>query len=192
MESSAHGLSGIDLARLEAELEAHRGRVNYVAVTGVSNVTGVVNPVHDIARIAHQHDALVVVDAAQMAAHVPIRMAGGGDPAEALDVIAFSGHKVYAPGSPGVVVALAELFADIEPDEVGGGMVDHVWLDRYEVTKRLPDREEPGTPNIAGAIGLAAALHALRRIGMEKVHIEERRLMEYALRELGTVPGLVI
>jgi selenocysteine lyase/cysteine desulfurase len=90
------------------------------------------------------------------------------------------------------VVALAEIFADVEPDEVGGGMVDRVWLDRYEISDRMPDREEAGTPNIAGAIGLAAALHALSRIGMENVLAEEQRLMQYALRELASVPRLVI
>lgn len=191
-EPAGRSLGGIDMAQLRAVLDAHGSRVNYVAITGVSNVTGVLNPIHEIAALAHRHGALVVVDAAQMAAHVPIRMSGHADPARDLDVLVFSGHKVYAPGSPGVVVARQDLFADVEPEEVGGGMVDAVWLDRYTVSGRFPDREEAGTPNVSGAIGLAAALYALQAVGMEVIAEEERRLMAYALRGLATVPGIFL
>ena len=161
-------------------------------MTGVSNVTGIVNPVHEIARIAHRHDALIVVDAAQMVAHMPIQMSGHADCADDLDVIAFSGHKVYAPGSPGVVVARSSLFSSIEPVEVGGGMVDGVWVDRYTPTQRMPDREEAGTPNIPGAIGLGAALYTLQRIGMENIQAEEELLLEGLLRRAKMIPGLLV
>jgi len=189
---SGRSLGGIDMNRLHAVLESHGSRVNYVAVTGVSNVTGYVNPIHDIAALAHRHGALIVVDAAQMIAHVPVRVSGAGDSDRDLDVLVFSGHKVYAPGSPGVVVARRDLFAAVEPDEVGGGMVDTVWLDRYTVSERFPDREEAGTPNVPGAIGLAAALYALQGAGMEAIAAKERELMGYALRRLSGVPGIVI
>lgn len=191
-EPSGRSLGGVDMNRLRAVLEAQGARVNYVAVTGVSNVTGYVNPIHDIAALAHRHGALVVVDAAQMIAHAPVRVSGDSDPARDLDVLVFSGHKVYAPGSPGVVVARHELFAAVEPDEVGGGMVDRVMLDRYTVSERFPEREEAGTPNIPGAIGLAAALYALQGIGMERIAAKERELMRHALRRLSGVPGIVI
>lgn len=191
-EPSGRSLGGIDMAQLRAVLQSHGKRVNYVAITGISNVTGYVNPVHDIAALAHRHGALVVVDAAQMVAHAPVRMNGEGDPARELDVLVFSGHKVYAPGSPGVVVARQDLFAGVEPEEVGGGMVETVWLDRFTVSERFPDREEAGTPNIPGAIGLAAALYALQGVGMEAIAAEERELMRYALRRLSDVPGIVI
>ena len=186
------GLGAVDLGQLERELQAQCGRVNYVAVTGVSNVTGIVNPVEEIARIAHRYDALIVVDGAQMTAHVPLQMSGHADPAEDLDVLAFSGHKVYAPGSPGVVVARSSLFSSIEPVEVGGGMVEGVWVDRYVPTQRMPDREEAGTPNITGAIGLGAALYTLQRIGMKNVQAEEERLLEYLLSRLAEIPGLIV
>lgn len=192
MEAAANSLGAVDLEGLARTLEAHGPRVNYVAITGVSNVTGIVNPIHDIAALAHRHGALVVVDAAQMVAHAPVQMSGHADPLRDLDVLIFSGHKIYAPGSPGVVVARRELFAGVEPDEVGGGMVDTVWLDRYTVSERFPDREEAGTPNIAGAIGLAAALHALRAIGMETLAAEESRLVSYALHRLQSVPGITV
>lgn len=191
-EPSGGSLGGIDLDRLTAILEANGSRINYVAVTGVSNVTGYVNPIHDIAALAHRHGALVVVDAAQMIAHAPVRVTGDADSARDLDVVVFSGHKVFAPGSPGVVVARRDLFAAVEPDEVGGGMVDTVWLDRYTVSSRFPEREEAGTPNIPGAIGLAAALYALKQVGMERIAADERELMAYALRKLSAIPGILI
>ncbi|MCC7079673.1 MAG: aminotransferase class V-fold PLP-dependent enzyme [Burkholderiales bacterium] len=185
-------LGSIDVARLEELLRSHGSRVNYVAVTGVSNVTGIVNPIHDIAAMAHRHGALIVVDAAQMAAHLPIRMCDHADASQDLDVVVFSGHKVYAPGSPGVVVARQSLFAGIEPQDVGGGMVDTVWVDRYTVSDRFPDREEAGTPNITGAIGLASALYALDRVGMATIAEEEEALVSYALGKLERVPDIVI
>lgn len=191
-EPSGRSLGGVDMNRLRAVLETHGARVNYVAVTGVSNVTGYVNPIHDIAALAHRHGALVVVDAAQMVAHAPLSVSGDSDPARDLDVVVFSGHKVYAPGSPGVVVARRDLFAAVEPDEVGGGMVDTVMLDRYTVSQRFPEREEAGTPNIAGAIGLAASLCALQGIGMELIAAKEREIMSHALRRLSAVPGITI
>lgn len=191
-EVSGGSLGRVDLVQLERALEAHAGKVNYVAITGVSNVTGIINPVHEAAVLAHKHGACIVVDAAQMAAHVPIRMSGHADPARDLDALVFSGHKVYAPGSPGVVVARMDLFSGVEPQEVGGGMVDAVWTDRYSVSERFPDREEAGTPNIPGAIGLAAALYALHRIGMKEIAEDEDRLIEYAIEQLAGVPGIVL
>ncbi len=189
---AAHSLGCVDLARMEQALQEHAGRVNYVAITGVSNVTGIINPIHAVAEMAHRHGALIVIDAAQMAAHMPIRMCGHENPARDLDVLVFSGHKIYAPGSPGVVVARKDLFAGLEPQEVGGGMVDTVWVNRYTVSQKFPDREEAGTPNICGAIGLAAALYALHKVGMETIAAEEDRLIEDALQRLAQVPDLFI
>ncbi len=189
---AGQSLGAVDMAHMREVFESYGARINYVAITGVSNVTGILNPIHEVAALAHRYGALVVVDAAQMAAHVPIRMSGNCAPAEDIDVVVFSGHKVYAPGSPGVVVARRELFAGIEPEEVGGGMVDTVWLDRYSIATFFPDREEAGTPNIPGAIGLASALYALKRVGMETIAAEEQRLMRYALDELSAVPAITV
>ncbi len=191
-ECGASSMGCVDIKAIERALEAHRGRVAYISVTGVSNVTGIINPIRDIAALAHRHGALMVVDAAQMIAHMPIRMSGNADPAHDIDVMVFSGHKIYAPGSPGVVVARRALFEGYEPVEVGGGMVDDVWLDRYTPTPTLPDREEAGTPNIVGAIGLGAALYALHQVGMETVLDEETALMRHALDRLGAMPELAI
>ncbi len=189
---AAHSLGCVNLARLEEALREHNNKVNYVAITGVSNVTGIINPIHEIAEMAHQHGALIVVDAAQMAAHVPIRMSGHDNPARDLDVLVFSGHKIYAPGSPGVVITRKDLFTGIEPQEVGGGMVDTVYINRYTQSQKFPDREEAGTPNICGAIGLAAVLYALQKIGMDFIAEEECKLIEYAIGKLSTVDDLII
>ncbi|MBF0278737.1 MAG: aminotransferase class V-fold PLP-dependent enzyme [SAR324 cluster bacterium] len=189
---STNSVGCVNLHRLEEALEEYSERVNYVAITGVSNVTGIINPIHEVAELAHRHGALVVIDAAQMAAHLPIRMSGNESPEQDLDVVVFSGHKIYAPGSPGVVITRKELFAEVEPQEIGGGVVDDVAINRYIITDKFPDREEAGTPNILGAIGLAAALYALQTVGMDLIAQEECRLINYALDKLKTVDNLVI
>ncbi len=190
--TGASSMGAVDVGAIEKALKSHPGRVAYVSVTGVSNVTGIVNPIHDIAALAHAHGALMVVDGAQLVAHVPVQMSGHSDPAGDIDILAFSGHKIYAPGSPGVVVARRELFEGHEPVEVGGGMVDDVRLDRYIPTAALPDREEAGTPNITGAIGLGAALYALDRVGMDVVFDDETRLMNRAIAALCAMEEVVV
>ena len=192
VKSTDKGFGAMDLEKLEAALIKYGDRVNYVSVTGVSNVTGIINPIYDIAELAHRHGTLILVDAAQMAAHVPIKMSGHSSPLRNLDMVAMSGHKIYAPSSPGVVVTRLDLFSGVEPDEVGGGMVDDVRLDRYIPTENFPDREEAGTPNIAGAIALAAVLYALKKIGMEKIDQEERALMNYAVEKMNAIDDVVI
>ena len=104
-----------------------------------------------------------------MAAHVPIYMSGFDDKDLEIDALLFSGHKTYAPGSPGVVIARKSFMSSIEPEEVGGGMVDKVFPENYFVSKQFPDREEAGTPNILGAITLGSAIHVLDSIGMDNI-----------------------
>ncbi|MCH7851816.1 MAG: aminotransferase class V-fold PLP-dependent enzyme, partial [Candidatus Marinimicrobia bacterium] len=186
------GMGAVDLEALERLLVQEKGRINYVAVTGVSNVTGIINPVRAVARLAHEHDALVLVDGAQMVAHVPVQVSGHDDPLEDIDALVFSGHKTYVPGSPGVVVARKDHLAQVEPDEVGGGMVDRVFTESYTVTPHFPEREEAGTPNIPGAIGLAAALEVLDRVGMDYLLAEETKLIDYALQALEEIPDVTI
>jgi selenocysteine lyase/cysteine desulfurase len=182
----------IHMGRLEEALKEYGDRVNYVAVTGVSNVTGIINPIHEVAKMAHAHGALIVVDAAQMAAHLPIHVSDNEDAAANLDVLIFSGHKIYAPGSPGVVVTRKDLFEGLEPQEVGGGMVDDVYLNRHITMDKFPDREEAGTPNICGAIGLAAALYALSRVGMETIADEEAEIIAYTIDRLISIDDVII
>ncbi|WP_423906940.1 aminotransferase class V-fold PLP-dependent enzyme [Candidatus Spongiihabitans sp.] len=185
-------LGCIDLSRIEKALQEHGDNVNYISVTGVSNVTGIKNPVYDIADLAHRYNTLILVDAAQMAAHVPIKMSGHENPARNIDMIALSGHKMYAPSSPGVVITRKDLFSGIEPVEVGGGMVDDVHINRYLPTDNFPDREEAGTPNIVGAIALAAVMHALQTLGMDFIDQEESRIIRQAIDMLEKIDDLMV
>ena len=182
----------ISLEEIEKHLKKNKSKINYVAVTGVSNVTGIINPIYDIAELAHSYGALIIVDGAQMVSHLPVIISGHENPDRNLDAFVFSGHKTYVPGSPGAVVCRKDILKSIEPEEVGGGMVDRVFVDRYEVTKKFPDREEAGTPNIPGAIGLAAVLEILDKLGMDIVHNEETELINYALTELKKISEIHI
>ena len=186
------GMGAVDLDSLEKALQQYGDRVNYVSVTGVSNVTGIVNPIYDVAELAHKYGTLILVDAAQMAAHVPIKMSGHENPMRNLDMVALSGHKIYAPSSPGAVITRKELFTGVEPVEVGGGMVDDVHTGHYLPTDNFPDREEAGTPNIAGAIALATVLYTLKSIGMEEIDKEETELVSYAVSRLTEVDDVVV
>ena len=190
--TGVNAMGSVSLEGVEQALKEYGDRVNYIAITGVSNVTGIINPIHELAELAHRHGALIVVDGAQMIAHLPVQMSDNKNAAHDIDVLVFSGHKIYAPGSPGVVVARKELFSGVEPQEVGGGMVEDVRLDRFTATETFPDREEAGTPNICGAIGLAAALYAMDRVGMEIIADEEVQLMEYTVKKLSGIGDIVI
>ena len=142
ISSKNTNMGGIDMDIFEKYLMQFQDRINYVSITGLSNVTGIINPINKIARLAHKYGAYVIVDAAQMAAHVPIYMSGFEDKAMEIDALLFSGHKTYAPGSPGVIIARKSFMSAVEPEEVGGGMVDKVFPDNYFVSKNFPDREE--------------------------------------------------
>jgi selenocysteine lyase/cysteine desulfurase len=182
----------IDIDILEQELKNNQGQVNYVAMTGVSNVTGIINPIYDIAELAHNYGALIMVDGAQMAAHMPVKVGGHKNPRRNLDAFVFSGHKTYVPGSPGVVICRKDILQSMEPEEVGGGMVDRVNVDYYTILTSFPDREEAGTPNIPGAIGLAAAIEVLDRIGMETIYEDETELINFALEQIKNISDVVL
>ncbi|MCH8178098.1 MAG: aminotransferase class V-fold PLP-dependent enzyme, partial [Proteobacteria bacterium] len=158
----------------------HGQRINYLAVTGASNVTGALTPIHEMAQLVHSVGAYLVIDASQIIAHAPVAMADKTMDDADIDVLVFSGHKIYAPGSPGAVIAKSSLLASMTPAELGGGMVDDVYLDKYIPSSALPDREEAGTPNIVGAITLGAVLDVLLRIGMDKIREKEIYLINLA------------
>lgn len=184
--------SGISLASLEQALQANKDAINYVSITAVSNVTGIINPIHDIARLAHKYGALILIDGAQSVAHMPTKIFHEDDPDACIDALVFSGHKTYTPGSPGVVIARKDHLSRLEPEEVGGGMVDRVLEDQYQTKIEFPDREEAGTPNIPGAIALATTIEILDRIGMQLLLEEEDKLMHKALTALGAIPELIV
>jgi len=180
----------LDLDDFAAKLRELRGKVALVAVTGASNVSGWVNPIHQLARLAHEAGARIVIDAAQVAPHRPIDMKKPDDP-EHLDFVAFSGHKTYAPYGIGILAGNRELLNAAEPSLVGGGVVDLVTLDSI-VWRGLPGREEAGTPDVVGAVALAAAVKLLAAFGWDKITRHEDELTAYALTRLGRIPGVKV
>jgi len=161
-------------------------RTKIVAVAHVSNVLGSVVPVKEIAAAAHRHGAKILVDGAQSAPHMKVDM-------QELDVdfYAFSGHKMCGPTGIGVLYGKKELLEKMEPIEFGGEMIDFVGL--YESTwKDIPHRFEGGTPIIAGAVGLAAAIDFLTEIGMDEIDAHDRKLTAYALEQMAQVEDLTI
>ena len=168
----------VDLDDVAAKLG--RGGIKLLAVTGASNVTGHTPPVHKLARLAHEHGARILVDAAQLYAHRPIDVKKPGHP-EHIDLLAAAGHKAYAPLGAAVLVASRELLDAAPPYMPGGGTVEYVTRGKVGFT-RSPDRHMGGTPNIVGAIAFAAATKYLDGIGMERVAAHEQKLVKHALR----------
>jgi cysteine desulfurase/selenocysteine lyase len=161
-------------------------RTKIVAVASVSNVLGTINPVREIARRAHAVGAVVLVDAAQSVPHLPTNVREMG-----ADFLAFSGHKMLAPTGIGVLYGREELLDAMPPFLGGGSMINRVWPDRFTPAE-LPAKFEAGTPPIAPAIALGAAIDYLHLIGLEKVAAHEHELCRYAYERLSEIDGLHI
>lgn len=175
----------LDVDDLDRILRAEGDRVRLCAVSGASNVTGVVTPVREVARRAHAVGAEIVVDAAQWAPHAAIRMHDPADPAGDLDYLALSGHKLYAPGSRGVLCARRQAFAGPEAvGDVGGGMADVVSTAGFSASPDVTQREEGGTPNLTGSVALGIVVEALASFGMDLVEEHERHLCERGAERL--------
>lgn len=161
-------------------------RTKIVSVTHVSNVLGTVNPVKEIAAIAHRKGAIIVVDGAQSAPHMRVDVQDLD-----CDFYAFSGHKMCAPTGIGVLYGKKALLESMEPIEYGGEMIDHV--DLYDATwKELPWKFEGGTPIIAGAVGLGAAIDFLTEIGLDHIEQHEHKLAAYAYERLSALDNITI
>ncbi|EPZ44636.1 cysteine desulfurase [Alicyclobacillus acidoterrestris] len=170
--------------RLEDVEAAVTDKTKLVAIAHVSNVLGTINPVKEIAEIAHRHGAIMVVDGAQSVPHMPI------DVVELdCDFLAFSGHKMCGPTGIGVLYGKKELLEQMEPTYFGGEMIDVVEL--YESTwKEAPWKFEGGTPIIAGAIGLGAAVDYLSAIGLDAVAEHDAKLANLAMERLQAIDGI--
>lgn len=172
--------------RLEDVEQTITPNTKIVAVMHVSNVLGTINPVKEIAQIAHKNGAVVVVDGAQSTPHMKVNVQDID-----CDFYAFSGHKMCGPTGIGVLYGKKRLLEQMEPVEFGGEMIDFVGL--YESTwKELPWKFEGGTPIIAGAIGLGVAIDFLEQVGLDHIAEHEHRLAQYALEQLSTIDGLTI
>ncbi|GAB6926681.1 cysteine desulfurase SufS [Paenibacillus sp. JCM 10914] len=161
-------------------------RTRVVAIAYVSNVMGVVHPVKQIAEIAHRHGAVIVVDGAQSTPHMKVDVQDLD-----CDFYALSGHKMCAPTGIGALYGKKALLESMEPIEFGGEMINDVGL--YESNwKELPWKFEGGTPIIAGAVGLGAAIDFLQDIGMDAIEQHESQLAAYAMNRMSEIDGMTI
>ncbi|WP_077327868.1 cysteine desulfurase [Virgibacillus siamensis] len=171
---------------LESVRETVTSKTKIVAVTHVSNVLGTVNPVKEIAQIAHNNGAVILIDGAQGAPHMKVDVKDID-----ADFYAFSGHKMCGPTGVGVLYGKRELLENMEPVEFGGEMIDFVNL--YDSTwKELPWKFEGGTPIIAGAVGLGAAIDFLNEVGMDNIAEHEHKLAAYALDKIRAIDGITV
>ncbi|GAE30284.1 cysteine desulfurase [Halalkalibacter hemicellulosilyticus] len=173
----------IDLDDLEEVLSTN---TKIVSVMHVSNVLGVVNPVKEIAKMAHQKGAIMIVDGAQSAPHFKVDVQDLD-----CDFFAFSAHKMCGPTGIGVLYGKKELLEKMEPIEFGGEMIDFVGL-QDSTWKELPWKFEGGTPIIAGAIGLGAAIDFLEEIGLDEIARHDHDLAQYAAERLTDIEGMAI
>lgn len=157
-----------------------------VSIAHASNVLGVVNPIQEIANIAHQHGAIMIADGAQSAPHMVVDVQALG-----VDFFSFSGHKMMGPTGIGVLYGRLSLLEQMTPAQFGGEMIERVSL-TGATFKPVPWRFEAGTPNIAGAIGLGAAIDYLTAYGMTQIENDERQLVAYALPKLLAISGLTV
>jgi cysteine desulfurase / selenocysteine lyase len=174
----------------ELDLDAMRTmigpRTRMVAVVHVSNVLGTINPVAEIARMAHDEGALMLVDGSQSVPHMPVDFASLG-----CDFLAFTGHKMLGPTGIGVLAARPEVLRGMEPFLGGGEMISNVTVDG-STWNDIPWRFEAGTPPIAEAVGLGAAAEYLMAIGMDLIRAHEREMATHMLEVLGGIDGLTI
>jgi selenocysteine lyase/cysteine desulfurase len=176
-----------DVDRLLAQ---YGDRIALLTVSGASNVTGFVQPIHRLARKAHSVGARILVDAAQLAPHRRIDVRPDDDP-EHIDFVALSAHKMYAPFGAGALVGPREIFLQGAPEYQGGGTVELVTLG-YVRWAELPDREEAGSPNVVGAVAMATAAQAMMDAGMGRLERHEASLTAYALDRLRSLPEITI
>jgi cysteine desulfurase / selenocysteine lyase len=161
-------------------------KTKFISIVYVSNSLGTINPIKEIIKYAHQFNIPVLVDAAQAVNHIKV------DVQELdCDFLAFSGHKIYGPTGIGALYGKVELLDSMPPYQGGGDMISKVTFEETTYNE-LPHKFEAGTPDIAGAIGLGAAIEYVNKIGIENIKEHEHNLLEYATKKIAEVPGLRI
>jgi cysteine desulfurase/selenocysteine lyase len=159
-------------------------RTKIVAVPHVSNALGTVNPMRQIVELAHRHNIPVIVDGAQAAPHTKVDVKALG-----CDFYAFSSHKMFGPMGIGVLYGKTELLEAMPPYQGGGDMISSVTFEKT-IYNKLPFKFEAGTPDVAGAIGLGAAIEYLNGIGMDRIAAHEHDLLTYATEKVSSIPGV--
>lgn len=180
----------LSLEHLEHLLKKHKGNVKLLVVTGASNVTGFLNPIHEMASLAHRYGSKILVDGAQLVPHHSVDLKPVGHP-EHIDYIVFSAHKMYAPFGIGVLIGPKGIFKKGISDQVGGGTVELV-TPREVIWNEPPAKEEAGTPNLFGVIALTQSIKTLKKLNMEKVADYERNLTKYTLERIKNIPNIIL
>lgn len=175
----------IDYDDLQLKADKHRGKLKLITMTGASNLTGYMPNIKKLANLAHQHNALLFIDAAQLAPHRQIDMRRDG-----LNALAFSAHKLYAPFGLGVL-AMPKKMLDAFPVNPGGGSIDMI-SEKTILWAPPEERHQTGTWNVTGIIALAASLKEIMKSSWPAIVDHERELIEYALKKLNRVPGLTL
>jgi len=157
-----------------------------VAVSHISNVFGAENPIEEIVELAHEHNALVVLDAAQSAPHKILDVKSLD-----IDFMCFSGHKMLGPSNIGVLYGRRNLLQDMRPYQVGGGMIKSVQKDSVEYAD-APEKFEAGTENVAGAVGMAAAIEYLEEVGLENIYQHDKELAGMMIEGLEEIDGVEV
>jgi len=172
------------------KLIEYKDKIKLVAVTGASNVTGILPPIHKMAAMAHAYKIPIMVDAAQLVPHRQLEM-GRPEGDESIDFAAYSAHKMYAPFGTGVLVGPRRVFLQGSPDYPGGGTVNYVTRDEVQWA-HLPDKDEAGSPNVFGAVALAAAIDYFQKVGYQIIAAHERELTKFALERLRSISHVQI
>ncbi|MGL5765210.1 MAG: aminotransferase class V-fold PLP-dependent enzyme [Sarcina sp.] len=185
LETNKDGVLILD--NLENLLKSNN--IKLVAITAASNVTGYVNEIERVTKIAHKYGVNVVLDAAQIIAHRKLEFRSDSD--SSLDFVVFSGHKMYAPFGSGVIVAKKELLKNKRPYIRGGGAIDIVF-DEEEYWGEIPYIYEAGTPNYFGALAIASAMMKINEIGFDEIKNHEKMLKDYLYENISNIPGIII
>ncbi|RCK73589.1 MAG: Cysteine desulfurase [Ignavibacteriae bacterium] len=178
----------LDLNHLEDLIKKHYRDIKLVAISGASNITGYINPIYQIAKLAHGYGIKIFVDAAQLIPHRRFDVLPD-ESDEHIDFVAFSAHKMYAPFGTGVLIGPNQFFEKGDPDIVGGGVVEIVTLDEVYWT-HPPFKEEAGSPNVIGGVALARAILQLQEFSMDYIADHEKKLLEYTYNKLKKIPDI--
>jgi cysteine desulfurase/selenocysteine lyase len=180
----------MDKEDFQAKLDLYGQRIKLVAVTGASNVSGFLQPIHWMAEKTHEVGAQILVDTAQMAPHRKVDMKSHDDP-QHLDFVVLSAHKMYAPFGTGALIGPKETFMACAPEYRGGGTVSLVG-EHFVKWSGMPDRDEAGSPNVVGAVAMAAAAQTLMEVGMDEIARHEQELLAYAIPRLQEIEGITV
>lgn len=180
----------IDMDDYRRKLIQYNGRVKLVAVTGAANITGVIPPFYEMARLAHEYGAQIFLDAVQLVQHKPFSVKPHDDP-EHIDFLSFDGHKCYTGQSGGVLIGPKEFLDRWQPMIYGAGITDFVSTSQV-VYRDAPERFEAGYPDFLGILSLGSALRFLQRVGIQQIEQYEAGLYKYLVKQLRKIPEVLL